>query len=63
MSMIDVLMQVMDTVTLPHDEPPVLLPQAAKTFLKKHFTSLTAAKKAVRRKELLVEGKICNTTR
>lgn len=62
-STVDDAVQVMDTMILPHDEAPMLLPQAAETFMKKHFTSLTAAKKAIRRKELLVEGKICNTSR
>ena len=55
--------QVVATVIFPQDESPMTLPQAVEALFGQHFTSLTAAKKAIRRKELLVAGKVCNTTR
>ena len=55
--------QVVATVTYPHDEPPAPLPRAIEAMLAQHFSSVTAAKKAIRRREILVAGKVCNTSR
>ncbi len=56
-------MQVVATVIYPHDEPPAPLPRAVEAMLAQHFSSVTAAKKAIRRREILVAGKVCNTSR
>ena len=56
-------MQVVATVMYPHDEPPAPLPRAVEAMLGQHFSSVTAAKKAIRRREILVAGKVCNTSR
>jgi len=56
-------MQVVATVIYPHDEPPAPLPRAVEAMLAQHFSSVTAAKKAIRRREVLVAGKVCNTSR
>ena len=55
--------QVMVSVIYPHDEPPVTLPKAVETMLSQHFGTVTAAKKAIRRREILVAGKVCDTSR
>ena len=55
--------QVVASVTHPHDESPVTLPKAVETMLAQHFGTVTAAKKAIRRKEILVAGKVCDTSR
>lgn len=55
--------QVIASVVYPHDEPPVTLPRAAETMLIQHFATITAAKKAIRRREILVAGKVCDTSR
>lgn len=55
--------QVVASVTYPHDESPVTLPKAVETMLAQHFGTVTAAKKAIRRKEILVAGKVCDTSR
>ena len=55
--------QVMASVIYPHDEPPVTLPKAVETMLSQHFGTVTAAKKAIRRREILVAGKVCDTSR
>ena len=56
-------MKVVATVIYPHDEPPAPLPRAVEAMLAQHFSSVTAAKKAIRRREILVAGKVCNTSR
>lgn len=55
--------QVVATVIYPSDEPPAPLPRAVETMLAQHFGTVTAAKKAIRRREVLVAGKVCNTSR
>ena len=55
--------RVIASVTYPHDEPPSPLPKAVETMLAQHFSTTTAAKKAIRRREILVAGKVCNTSR
>ncbi|KAL0021881.1 hypothetical protein WJX77_010589 [Trebouxia sp. C0004] len=55
--------QVVATVIYPHDEPPTPLPRAVEAMLAQHFSSVTAAKKAIRRREVLVAGKVCTTSR
>ncbi len=57
------IMQIVATVIYPHDEPPAPLPRAVEAMLAQHFSSVTAAKKAIRRREILVAGKVCNTSR
>lgn len=55
--------RVIASVTYPHDEPPVTLPKAVETLLAEHLSTVTAAKKAIRRREILVSGKVCDTSR
>lgn len=55
--------QVIASVVYPYDEPPVTLPRAVETMLSQHFATITAAKKAIRRREILVAGKVCDTSR
>ena len=55
--------QVVATVIYPYDEPPAPLPRAVETMLAQHFGTVTAAKKAIRRREILVAGRVCNTSR
>ena len=55
--------QIVATVIYPHDEAPAPLPRAVETMLAQHFSTITAAKKAIRRREIVVAGKICTTSR
>ena len=52
------LNHVVATVIYPFDEAPVPLSKAVGTMLAQHFSTATAAKKAIRRKEILVDGKL-----
>eukprot|EP00891_Asterochloris_glomerata_P003231 jgi/Astpho2/3231/Aster-x1132 len=55
--------QVVASVVHHPDEPPRLLPEVLLTYMVRHFDSITAAKKACRRKEVMVQGKVCTTGR
>ena len=55
--------QVVASVVHHPDEPPRPLPDVLLAYMVRHFDSITAAKKACRRKEVMVQGKVCTTAR